>query len=186
MQAKYTYRENKNNLKNGIKGACSILAFKTSKTWEWNEIHKKTSLTLPLFMFLVIFFYCLIIIPFPCYTQYLVQIKTLRTLNVSWNFNLVPLILLIWIYQTFIIHLEQFSTLSCCLSLQSYYYFVKSHFVKTLESLSLGLYYSVHTRVCSLLNIVLLPRLCLHHSEQGFPCMKTRDSQHCLTRLCST
>lgn len=66
-----------------------------------------------------------------------------------WNFNFVPLILLILIYQTFIIHLEQFSILSCRLLLQSYYYFVKSHFVKTLGSLSLGLYCSVHTCVCS-------------------------------------
>lgn len=69
-----------------------------------------------------------------------------------WNFSFVPLILLILIYQTFI-HLEQFSTLSCRLSLQSYYHFVKSHFVKTLGRLSLGLYFSIHTCVlCSTLS----------------------------------
>lgn len=96
------------------------------------------------------FLCCLRIIPFPCCTHFFwPKSKLLEHWMYHWSFNFVPLILLILIYQTFIIHLEQFSILSCRLSLQSYYYFVKSHFVKTLGSLSLGLYCSVHTCVCS-------------------------------------
>lgn len=98
------------------------------------------------------FLCCLRIIPFPCCTHFFwPKSKLLEHWMYHWNFNFVPLILLILIYQTFIIHLEQFSILSCRLSLQSYYYFVKSHFVKTLGSLSLGHNCSVHTCVCSAL-----------------------------------